>query len=66
MLTEFKVYTNKGSWAIEADTTDVRDALRKALWFCWRDGEEFDHMESSTGNTSYRIAVIYNGDMFTL
>lgn len=43
---KFKVFTDKGSWLIEA--ASVEDGFRKALWFCWRDGEEFHHMESDS------------------
>ena len=43
---KFKVFTDKGSWLIEAES--VNDAFRKALWFCWRDGEDFHHMESDS------------------
>lgn len=43
---KFKVFTDKGSWLIEAES--VNDAFRKALWFCWRDGETFHHMESDS------------------
>ncbi len=41
---QFKVFTDQGSWLIEAPS--VTDAFRQALYYCWRDGEEFDHMES--------------------
>lgn len=37
-MLKFKVFTDKGSWLIEAES--VNDAFRKALWFCWRDGED--------------------------
>lgn len=45
-MLKFKVFTDKGHWMIEADT--VTDAFRKALWFAWRDGEEFLYMESDS------------------
>lgn len=45
-MLKFKVFTDRGSWLIEAES--VNDAFRKALWLCWRDGEEFHHMESDS------------------
>lgn len=45
-MLKFKVFTDRGSWLIEAES--VNDGFRKALWFCWRDGEDFHHMESDS------------------
>ena len=38
-MNEYKVYTKSNWWRIEAD--DDVEAMRKALWFCYRDDEEF-------------------------
>ena len=38
-MNEYKVYTKTGWWRIDA--SDDVEAMRKALWFCWRDNEEF-------------------------
>lgn len=66
MKTEYKVFTDKGWWRIDGDTDDIKDALRKALWFCWRDGEEFKYMTSLSGKMVIRIAVISGDDFYTL
>ena len=34
-MNEYKVYTKSNWWRIEAD--DDVEAMRKALWFCYRD-----------------------------
>lgn len=33
------------------------DAMRKALWFCWRDGEDFIRVESSFGGQPYTLRL---------
>ena len=38
-MNEYKVYTKSNWWRIEAN--DDVEAMRKALWFCYRDDEEF-------------------------
>lgn len=55
---EYKCYTNKGSWKITA--LDDNDAMRKCLWFCWRDDEEFDRIEYNRCGEHYilRISVL--------
>ena len=55
---EYKCYTNKGSWKITA--IDDHEAFRKALWFCWRDGEDFDKLECKSFGEHYilRISVL--------
>ncbi len=43
METKYTVYTTTASWHIYAYSD--QDAMRRALWFCWRDGEEFVKIE---------------------
>lgn len=59
-MNEYKVYTKSGYWRIDA--YDDADAMRKALWFCWRDNEEFVKIvrEKSSNPYTLRIAVIDN------
>lgn len=47
-------YTNKGHWQFWASSDT--DALRKALWFCWRDNETFIKVESDHGK--HRILTL--------
>lgn len=65
-MNEYKCYTNKGYWKFYAD--DSKDAMRMALFLCWRDGEEFDHIEGGTFGHTYtlRICKIENNDLQTL
>lgn len=42
-MLKFKVFTDKGHWTIEAETTI--DAFRLALYYAWRDGEIFQYMQ---------------------
>jgi hypothetical protein len=59
-MNEYKVYTKSCYWLIYAD--DDVDAVRKALWFCWRDNEEFVKIVRENYSNPYtlRIAVIDN------
>ena len=59
-MNEYKVYTKTGWWRIEA--SDDVEAMRKALWFCWRDNEEFVKIVRDNLSSHYtlRIAVIDN------
>ena len=41
---EYVCYTNVGKWKFYADS-DI-DAMRLALFYCWRDGEDFFKVES--------------------
>ncbi len=45
----YKCYTNKYSWSFDAQ--DDFDAVRLALYYCWRDGELFNHVETSSGES---------------
>lgn len=59
-MNEYQVYTKSNWWRIEAD--DDVEALRKALWFCYRDDEEFVKIVRENYHSPYtlRIAVIDN------
>ncbi len=59
-MNEYKVFTKTGNWRIEA--VDDVDAVRKALWFCRRDNEEFVKIVRENYSNPYtlRIAVIDN------
>ncbi|MBQ2980094.1 MAG: hypothetical protein IJE18_08315 [Bacteroidaceae bacterium] len=59
-MNEYKVYTKSCYWIIYAD--DDVEAMRKALWFCWRDEEEFVKIVRENYHSPYtlRIAVIDN------
>ena len=59
-MNEYKVYIKTGWWRIDA--SDDVEAMRKALWFCWRDNEEFVKIVRDNLSSPYtlRIAVIDN------
>lgn len=59
-MNEYKVYTKTSWWRIDAE--DDVDALRRALWYCWRDNEEFVKIvrENYCSPYTLRIAVIDN------
>ena len=59
-MNEYKVYTKTSWWRIDA--SDDVEAMRKALWFCWRDNEEFVNIVRDNLSSPYtlRIAVIDN------
>ena len=65
---EYKCYTNKGSFKFYA--SDDHEAMRKALYLSWRDGEDFKHIEYNRCGEHYilRIAVLdlNNKESFTL
>lgn len=57
-MKKYKVFTDKGSWGIEA--LDDYDAMRLALFYCWRDDEKFHHIirEDSFAKYELRIAIV--------
>lgn len=63
-MDNYKVITDKGKWTIEAN--DDFDAMRKALYFCWRDGENFRHMESVKFHYTLQISIIENNQFYTI
>ena len=52
---EYKCFTRQGSWRFYADSDT--DALRLALFYCWRDGEDFIKVESATLGKSYTLRL---------
>ena len=59
-MKKYKVFTDKGSWLIEA--LDDYDAMRLALFYSWRDDEELVKIVRENYSNPYtlRIAVIDN------
>ncbi len=56
---EYVCYTNRGKWKFCAE--DDIDAMRLALFYCWRDGEEFIKIESlifTSKHKTLRICLI--------
>ena len=53
---EYICYTNKGHWKFYADS-DPKDALRVALYYCWRDGEDFQKVVSNFGGQPYTLRL---------
>lgn len=52
---EYKCFTRQGSWRFYADSDT--DALRLALCYCWRDGEDFIKVESATLGKPYTLRL---------
>jgi len=63
-MNKYKVFTDKGYWVIEAN--DDIDAMRKALWYCWRDGESFSRMESLTHHYTVHVSIIHNNQFYSI
>lgn len=62
---KYKCVTDKGQFLFKA-ASDT-EALRLALWFCWRDGEKFQHIVSTTcPNYKVCAAVVTNSEFFTI
>ncbi len=38
---------------------DDMDAMRKALWFCWRDGEDFIRIKYCKGCENYTLSILH-------
>lgn len=55
---EYICTTKQGKWKFYADNDT--DAMRLALFYSWRDGEDFIKVESKSGSQQYtlRICVI--------
>lgn len=51
----YKVFTDKGSWQIEA--ADRIEAFRLALYYSWRDGEVFRYMESPSERLALHLCA---------
>jgi len=52
---EYICYTKQGKWKFYADN-DI-DSLRLALFYCWRDGEDFIKVESNFGGKPYTLRL---------
>ena len=58
-MNNYTVFTDCGSWTIQAD--DIVDAMRKALWYSWRDNENFIKLvDEKHPRYEYRIAQIHS------
>lgn len=53
----YKCHTKNNWWTFEAN--DDLDAVRLALYYCWRDGETFKSVETWSGN-SILLCIIDN------
>ena len=52
---EYIGYTKQGQWRFYADS-DL-DALRLALFYAWRDGEDFIKVERNFGGQPYTLRL---------
>ena len=52
---EYVCYTIQGQWKFYADTD--QDALRLALFYSWRDGEDFIKVVSNFGGQPYTLRI---------
>lgn len=52
---EYKVFTEQGNFNILA--YDDSDAMRIALWLCWRDGNDFLKIESASFSNRYTLGI---------
>lgn len=67
-MDEYTCYTRQGKWNFHA--SDPKDALRCALYFCWRDGEDFERVEYRKGSQDFTLQLLLidnrTHDTFTL
>ena len=65
---EYICITKQGKWKFFADS-DI-DAMRLALFYCWRDGEDFINVRFSKGCEDYTLRIFHtdnrNHESFTL
>ena len=54
---EYICFTDKGKWNFQA--YNDKDALRLALFYCWRDDEEFDRIEFRKGGENYTLRIFH-------
>ena len=57
---EYICFTNKGKFKFLAD--DDFDAMRRALWFCWRDGLDFERIEFRKSGENYTLSILYTNN----
>lgn len=55
MQREYTCFTTTGKWNFYADN-DI-DAMRLALFYCWRDNEDFDRVESGNYANKHTIRI---------
>ena len=60
---EYIGYTKQGQWRFYADS-DL-DALRLALFYSWRDGEEFFERKAPKGD-DIKVESSFGGQRYTL
>ena len=67
-MKEYTSYTRQSKWKLVADT-DI-DAIRQALYFCWRDDEGFIRLEFRKVAENYTLSIFHidnnSHDCFTL
>lgn len=67
-MQEYKCFTNKGWWRFEAPNDE--QAMRLALFYCWRDDEDFRYIEYNRLGEHYVLRInkidLNNKDSFTL
>ena len=54
-MNEYTCYTNRGKWRFNA-YSDI-DAMRLALYYCWRDGEDFIKVEIGTFSRKKTLCI---------
>lgn len=52
---EYICFTKQGKWKFYADN-DI-DAMRTALYYCWRDGEDFDRVELGKYSKTHTLRI---------
>ena len=56
-MNEYTCYTRQGKWKLTADS-DI-DAMRTALYYCWRDDEDFIRLEFRKGAENYTLSIFH-------
>ena len=54
-MNEYTCYTRQGKWKLVADSD--MDAMRTALYYCWRDDEDFIRLEFRKGAENYTLSI---------
>lgn len=54
-MLEYICYTKQGSWRFYAQ--DDVESIRLALFYCWRDGEDFIKVVSNFGGQPYTLRL---------
>lgn len=58
-MTNYKCITKQGHWYFQAH--DHMDALRLALFYCWRDGEDFVSVQPTGGGGDFTLRAVLIG-----